>query len=124
MTNQNEPLQQKPSSSQENFLTLDEELLENVVGAGICASCMSPGKQTAPLPLMHPTVDRPLTHGEATQQFLRDHPSPEARANPSYDIIKRPTRDGRELFYQVPPSPSTSQTSTSQASTSQASPSQ
>lgn len=116
MTNQNEPLQQKPSSSQENFLSLDEELLENVAGAGLCQSCMGPGKQTAPLPLMHITTDRPLTHGEATQMFIRDHPSPEARANPQYDIIRRQTPDGRELFYQVQlsPRPGTSQASPSQ----------
>jgi hypothetical protein len=112
MTNQNEPLQQNPSSSQENFLTLDEELLENVAGAGGCQSCFKSPEQTAPEPLLlQSPTGHPLTAQEASQMFLRDHPSPEARANPLYDIRPVRTNSGRELHYKILLSPSTSQPS-------------
>src|SRR5690348_8451426 len=69
-----EALPQKPSSTQENLPTLDEEQLEAVAGGG-CFSCLKP--KTLPDGIVRSdSGKRILSFNEAHAIFKKDHPNP------------------------------------------------
>jgi hypothetical protein len=81
-------LLQQPSSSQEDFPNLDEELLETITGGGIFFSKPEKVEPLPAEPIRTPEGFAVNTRNAAVRAWLDEHPTPEARAN----VTWRPKR--------------------------------